>query len=320
MMATGLFATITGVKSEHNTLFCLCWMEEYTVLTASAVVAARRFAIAFAFACLGALAWASCAGAADEVKIAGTGSALGGMRLLAEAYGKFDRGTKVSVLPSLGSSGGIKAVLAGAVDIGVSSRPLRDNERARGAIALEYARTPFVFATADVTKATGISLADLPDIYRGKIRTWPDGTRIWLVMRPKADSDSTLIDSISPEVGAAVAQARERPGLLVAVTDQECAMALEKHIGSLGPSTLALISSENRKLKALELNGIEPTASNLAAGIYPYYKPLYIVTHSKTSKAARKFVAFVQSNAGQKVLRQTGHAVPPFGADTRGPR
>ncbi len=288
------------------------------MLTANAVAALSRFA--FAFVCWGALAWAACASATDEIKVGGTGSALGAMRLLAEAYGEFDRGAKVSVLPSLGSSGGIKAVLAGALDIAVSSRGLRKKEQAQGAIALEYARTPFVFATAAATKATGFNLSDLADIYSGKILSWPDGTRIWLVMRPKTDSDSAVIDNISPEVRAAVAQARERPGLLVAVTDQECAMALEKHTGSFGPSTLAIILSEKRELKALRINGIEPSASALSAGIYPYYKPLYFVTTSNTSDAARKFIAFAQSNAGQRILRQTGHAVPPFKGKTGGAR
>jgi phosphate transport system substrate-binding protein len=132
------------------------------------------------------------------------------------------------------------------------------------------------------------------------------------VLRPKADSDSALIDNISPEVGAAVAEARKRPGLLFAVTDQECAMALEKHTGSFGPSTLALIFAEKRKLKALRINGVEPSTSNLAAGRYPYYKPLYIVTTSKTPEGAQKFIAFMQSKAGRDILSRTGHVVPPF--------
>jgi len=281
------------------------------VRNADTVAAVRRLALVFV--CSGALAWTSITGAADEIKIGGTGSALGAMRLLAQAYEKFDRGTKVSVLPSLGSSGGIKAVLAGAIEVGVSSRALRTKEQSQGVIALEYARTPFVFATAETTKATGINLTELAAIYSGKIRRWPDGTRIWLVLRPKADSDSALIDSISPEVKAAVAEARERPGLLFAVSDQECAMALEKHTGSFGPSTLALILAENRKLKALRINDIEPSVSTLEAGRYPYYKSLYLITTSKTPEAARRFIAFVQSKAGRDILSQTGHGVPPFG-------
>lgn len=285
---------------------------------ANTVATVRRFV--FAFVCPSVLAWASTSGAADEVRIGGTGSALGAMHLLANAYEKFDRGTKLSVLPSLGSGGGIKALLAGAIEIGVSSRALRDKERSQGALELEYARTPFVFATRPATKATGITVTEIAGIYSGRIRNWPDGTRIWLVMRPKGDTDTALIARISPEVRAALDIARKRAGQLTAVTDQECAMLLEKHPGSFGTSTLGQILTEKRKLKALGLNGVEPSAKNLAAGSYPYYKPLFIVTTSKTPEAARRFIAFVQSKAGREILQQTGHVVPPFGRAPHGTR
>lgn len=288
------------------------------MLNANAVAAVRQFT--FTLVCSSALAWASVASAADDIRLGGTGGALGTMRLLADAYEKFDRGAKLSVLPSLGSGGGIKALLAGAIEIAVSSRALQDAERSQGAMALEYARTPFVFATAAATKVTGINITDLAGIYSGKIRNWPDGTRIWLVMRPERDSDSALIRNISAEVRAALAKARERPGLFFAVTDQECAMVLEKHPGSFGPSTLGQILAEKRKLKALRINDVEPSARALAAGRYPYYKSLFIVTTSKTPQAARRFIAFVQSKAGQDILGQTGHVVPPFGPTAHAPR
>jgi phosphate transport system substrate-binding protein len=288
------------------------------VLNANTVASVCR--IMFVFVCSSALGWASTVCAADEIRIGGTGGALGAMRLLANAYAHEDPGAKVSVLPSLGSGGGIKALLAGAIEIAVSSRALQDKERSQGALELEYARTPFVFATAATTKATGITITEVAGIYSGKIQNWPDGTRVWLVMRPRGDSDTDLINRISADVRAAMAEAQERPGLLFAVTDQECAAALEKHIGSFGPSTLAQILSEKRKLKALRINDVEPTTSALAGGRYPYYKPLFIVTTSKPVEAARRFIAFVQSKAGRNILTRTGHVVPPFQRATHAPR
>ena len=295
-------------KLRHS--FCDQANRRNKAIKASSIVAVRRFA--FAFVCSSALAWASIAGAADEVKIGGTGGALGAMHLLADAYQKLNPATRVTVLPSLGSGGGIKALLAGSIQIAVSSRPVRDKERSQGAVELEYARTPFVFATAATTKDTGINITELAAFYSGKIESWPDGTRIRLVMRPQGDSDSDMIKSISAEVRAAKAEAEKRPGLLFAVTDQECADALEKYAGSFGPSTLGQILSEKRNLKVLRMNDVEPSVSALMAGSYPYYKSMYIVTTPKTPEAALKFMAFVQSKAGQEILNRTGHAVPPF--------
>lgn len=59
---------------------------------------------------------------ADTLRIGETGAALGGMEILGQAFEKQHPGTSVEVLPSLGSSGGIKALLAGAVDLSAGSR------------------------------------------------------------------------------------------------------------------------------------------------------------------------------------------------------
>ncbi len=72
---------------------------------------------------------------AEEIKIGGTGGALATMQLLGDAYSKNHPETKIIVLPSLGSSGGIKAVLAGAIQVAVSSRPIKDSETSLGASA-----------------------------------------------------------------------------------------------------------------------------------------------------------------------------------------
>ena len=76
--------------------------------------------------------------AENVLKIGGTGSALGTMKLLAEAYEKSHPGIRVQILPSLSSTGGIKAAVEGAIDIGLSGRPLKEEERGKGAIQREY--------------------------------------------------------------------------------------------------------------------------------------------------------------------------------------
>ena len=161
--------------------------------------------------------------AADDakLKIGGTGTTLQTMRLLAAAFEKANPDVHVTVLSSLGSTGGIKAALADAIDVAVSARPLSDDERARGAIAIEYGRAPLVLAVAQATGATTITTAQLLEIYAGKPVLWPDGDQVRVVLRPAADVNTLILKGISPQMAAVITSAEKRPGMLFALTDQE---------------------------------------------------------------------------------------------------
>lgn len=246
---------------------------------------------------------------AEEIKIGGTGAALGTMQQLAQAYTRTHKEASIKVMPSMGSGGGIKAVLAGAIQIGVSSRPLSEAESQAGATAVEYGRTAFVFATAATHAATGITTQNLVDFYAGKVDQWPDGSKVRLILRPIGDSDSETIKAISPAMRDAKSAAEQRKGMVFTVTDQETATAIEKVAGSLGPTTLALLLSEKRPLKALSLDGVVPSAQNIANGSYPLFKQLRIVTGPKTPPEAQAFIGWVLSPAGREILQQTGHWV-----------
>ena len=250
------------------------------------------------------------ASAADEVKIGGTGSALGTMRLLAEKFSQINPGIKITTVGNLGSAGGIKAAGSGAIDLAVSSRSLNASERKLGLSELEFARTPFVFAVSTKSTVSAITRHELAGIYSGRILKWPDGSAIRVVLRPPSDIDTEIVKEITPALGQAVAAAERRPGVRFSVTDQDAAGDLERIPGAIGPSSLSLILSERRTLRALTLDGVEPTPANAVSGDYPLYKRMSFVTGAKSSAAVERFVAFVQSPAGRKVLNETGHWVP----------
>ncbi len=98
---------------------------------------------------------------------------------------------------------------------------------------------------------------------------WPDGSAIRLVLRPPSDIDSEIVKGITPALEQGLAAAEKRPGVQFSVTDQDAAGDLERIPGAIGPSSLALILSERRALRALQLDGVEPTPSNAVAGAYP---------------------------------------------------
>jgi phosphate transport system substrate-binding protein len=244
---------------------------------------------------------------ADTIRLGGTGGALGAMKLLAKEFKKARSGDTVIVLPSMGSGGGIKALLSGALDIGLSSRPLTDAEQGRGLVCREYARTPLVIAVAKKSGVSGLTIQQVADIYAGKTRTWPDGTPVRLVMRPAAEFDTTLLKSMSAYMNRAVQDALSRKGMIVAVTDQDSADAIEKIPGALGTTTLAQIISEKRALKKLSFNGVDPGPKTIADGTYPYFKTFYLITGPDPSPLARQFIKFILSARGREILTGSGH-------------
>lgn len=248
--------------------------------------------------------------AAEEIKIGGTGNALGTMRLLGDAFGKQNPDMKVTVLPSVGTSGAIKAVPKGALDIGLSARTLTEEERKLGAMAVEYARSPLVFAVSTKSQVRALTLDQIADIYSGKMVNWPDGGQIRPVMRQAGNDEQQLVKQISPALDKALAAADQRPGMPFATTDQEAADKTESIPGALGTTTLSLINSENRQLRALTLNGVEPTVSNGASGKYPLVKRFFLITKSDQSAGVKRFIAFMQSPAGREILIRAGHWIP----------
>lgn len=262
---------------------------------------------------LAALALALGSGAdarAEGFSIGGTGAALGSMRLLARAFQARNPDVALTVVPGLTSSGGIKAATEGVLGLGVSSRPLRDDERKLGAREIEYARTPFVFAVSARSNVTAITSAELADIYAGKTVSWPDGSPVRIVLRPPADIDTEIIMAMSAALRRGLLAAQARPGVRVAVTDRDAADDLTSIGGSIGPSSLSLIQSEKLPLRVLRLDGREATPANAAGGSYPYFKRLFLVTGAKRTAAVERFIAFVQSPAGRKILTSEGQWIP----------
>lgn len=246
----------------------------------------------------------------QEIRIGGTGNALGTMRKLGDAYMQSHAGAKVTVLNSLGSNGAIKAVSKGALDIGLASRSLSAEELAEGGVATEYARTATVFTVAAKSPVTAITRQQIIDIYLGTLKLWPDGTPIRLVVRQLGDDNTRQIRGLSADIDKAISASEVRPGLVHAMTDQDTADSIETIPGAIGVTTLALIRSEGRSLRALKLDGVDPTPQRAAAGEYPIVKRFFLITRTASSTNVVKFIEFVQSPQGRAILAQTGHWMP----------
>lgn len=243
---------------------------------------------------------------AESLVIGGTGSALGTMRHLAQGFAETDAQARIEVLPSIGSGGAIKGLLAKRIALGVIARPLTDQEKSQGLVEVASARTPVVLVSSHRGELA-FSTSQLVDLYSGRVARWQDGETVRLIMRPAVETDSKILSALSPEMSAAYASALLRPGMHVALTDQEAVDALESIPGSLGPTTLALLVSEKRTLQPLRLNGIAPQISGRANPDYPFYKPLYLVLRADAGALAQQFVRFIRSARGRAIIERNGY-------------
>jgi len=243
---------------------------------------------------------------ADVLRTGGTGAASGMLSQISVALAARDPGTTLEVIPSLGSSGGIAAVADEALDFAVSSRPIKPEEAAKGLTEIVLARTPFVLASSH-SSPNGIKSTEVAGFYAAATSVWADGKPVRVVLRPKSESDTALLGNAFPGMAAAIDQVRTRADVPLAATDQDNAQMAEEIPGSLVAASYTQIMMEKRNLRFVAIDGVEPTLENFERGAYPYSKEFHFVFPAKKSATVERFIAFLRSPDGQKILRDTGN-------------
>jgi len=247
---------------------------------------------------------------AELIVVGGSGTDLGTFKLLGQAFSQKHPGIEVKVLPSMGSSGGIKALKHKKIDLALTSRPLKANEITDSINYRHYASTPLVFVVARASTQKDISTEQVLKFYTGDIKHWPDGSVIRPILRPSSDSDTKLIVNTLIECKKCFYKAYQRRGVPIALTDQESADMVTSVPGALGTSTLALIRSEKKSIKPLSLNGVIASAESLDNHLYPMFKDLYLVYNKQhKSKFLPDFLGFLSSEKARSILLNTGHLV-----------
>ncbi|KAF0144298.1 MAG: phosphate transport system substrate-binding protein [Nitrospirae bacterium] len=248
--------------------------------------------------------------AENTIKISGTGGAIAVIKEMAAAFRKKNPHVNILVItPPLGSRGGIRAVIEGSLDIGLSNRDLLDEEKNKDVRVIEYGKSPLVFVTRADNPLSDITVKMVEDIYTGRLVNWQDGSPIRLVVRPATDMHSIELKGLSLGMKKAVENVLSRKGVTMAATDDENADLLEKLQGSFGVSAYAQVIAEKRNLKILSLNGVKPVPETIANNTYPLINISYLVIKTKPLLIVKQFTDFVLSKEGQTILRRLGYLV-----------
>lgn len=240
---------------------------------------------------------------AKEVVVAGSGSCLAIVHVLASEFARIHPEIRFSIPASIGSAGGIKAAADGAIEIGVVSRPLKDDEARLGLVYQQFAQAIVVLAVNQNVVDRDIKSTELSDIYRGIKTSWKNGPKIIVLTREPQDSSIMILRNNIPGFGAAYDFSWRKKLWATLFTYQEMNDYLSKTPNSIGISDLGSIAIEKLKVRPLRIDGIEPDIRAVKNGSYSLVLPYAFVYRAKhLSTEARTFLDFVSSAQGKKIL------------------
>lgn len=223
---------------------------------------------------------------------------------LGEAFEENNSGVTFTYNPT-GSGSGITAVAEGRCDIGLSSRNLKNEEKAQGLTETILALDGIAIIVNPDNSVNDLDLETIGRIYRGEITNWKDigGNDLEIVL-------------IGREAGSGTRDGFE------SITDTEDVCKYRQELTSTGdvittvagnPAAIgyASLASVKETVKALSVGGIMPTEETVKDGSYVVQRPFVLVTRSNTelSEAAQKFFDYITSSEANEIISSAG-AVP----------
>ena len=223
---------------------------------------------------------------------------------LGESFINSNSGTSYTYNPT-GSGSGIKAVSEGTCDIGLSSRNLKDDEKASGLTGTVLALDGIAVIVNPNNPVSDLSVEQIASIYKGEITNWKD----------VGGSDAEIV-LIGREAGSGTRDGFE------SITDTKDACKYRQELTSTGdvittvsqnPDAIgyASLASLKDNVKALTVGGIAPTEETVKDGSYVIQRPFVLVTKDgvELSETAKKFFDYATSSQAAEVITAAG-AVP----------
>lgn len=259
------------------------------------------------------LLFCSCAVRGEEMKVGGTGAALGLLKRLAHDFAGANPGDSVEVVAGLGSSGAITAVGEGVLQLAVIGRPLKSDEQAGRLTSTPFLDTPFIFVTSHPARQS-VTSDDVVQILSGTLRMWPDGAEIRPILRPRSDAAAMFLLERFEGLKTGMDNLRRRPDVPVAATDQDNADVAQRTPNSFAGMTLLQFEAEKLRLGAIPLDGVPASLETLRAGTYPLHMRLSLVWSAQPSQVALRFRNFLGETTAATIIRDSGGVPAPLPA------
>lgn len=222
---------------------------------------------------------------------------------LGEAFMEMNPDVNFTYNPT-GSGTGIQAAIDGTCDIGLSSRALKDEEKASLTETI-VALDGIAIIVNPANPVSDLSVEQIAQIYTGEITNWKD-----------VGGDDLEISLIGREAGSGTRDGFET------ITDTKEACKYNQELTSTGdvittvagnPNAIgyASLSAVKDSVKALTVGGVAPSEETVLDGTYTIQRPFVLATRTgeALSEAAQAFFDFATSADANEIIAAAG-AVP----------
>lgn len=203
-----------------------------------------------------------------------------------------------------GSSAGVEAVANKTVDIGNSSRNLKQEELDKGIIENIVALDGIAIITHPESTVSDLTLDQLKGIYNGTIKNWSEvgGEDMGIVVIGRESGSGTrgaFEEILELKDQCVYSQEIDSTGAVVG--------KVESTPGSIGYVSLDVI--ENSSAKVLNIDGSEPTSETIKSGEYKLSRPFVMATNGQISEQkpeVQELFNFLSSEEGKQLIEKVG--------------
>ena len=220
---------------------------------------------------------------------------------LSESYMAANKDVTVNYNPT-GSGAGITAVQEGTCDIGLSSRALKDEEKAAGLQETVLAYDGIAIIVHPDNPVSDLTLEQIAQLYTGEITNWKDvggnDAQVVLIGREAASGTRDGFESITGTKD----KCQYRQEL---TSTGDVITTVSQNPDAIGYASLASIKDS---VKDLNVDGVTPSEASVKDGSYKVQRPFVLVTveGKALSSAAQSFFDYATSADAADIIAKAG--------------
>lgn len=206
-----------------------------------------------------------------------------------------------------GSSRGIADALSGVADLGMASRALKADEEEQGLIGYRLAVDGVSIIVNSENPIGGLTRQQVVQLFTGEITNWSDlgGSDAEVVIVNKAEGRATLevflnhFELKNEQIQADVVVGDNQHGIKTVAGNPL----------AIGYVSIGAAQSEadlGTSIRLVPVDGVEPTAANVASGKFEVTRPLLLVSKGEPTGLAAAFLEYATSLAVHDLIEAQG--------------